>query len=283
VALIWRSRGRALAFCAITVAAPVLFFSLVPANGDSALFFDRYMIPATPAFLAVVVAGCLAIGSWAGPLRLAVVGLLVVGLLGIELRDVHNHRDAQHGIGLDTVTHAVAEVPQGSVLFGSTGTSGASFSSFDYGHPANLLDRYLALRLPRLQLVDDDSCARALPFLQGPAARRYGVWVFYAAAPDEVQPAAAAFAHLPGILVARAGRGYFVVRSRGRLQPRELIALGRRARLAWKRAVPLNRRVDELLQADRQLLADRPVCVPYGDLGDPDISPHWPPVKTTHQ
>jgi hypothetical protein len=25
------------------------------------------------------------------------------------------------------------------------------------------------------------------------------------------------------------------------------------------------------------------VCRPYGELGDPGISPHWPPVKTTHQ
>ena len=57
--------------------------------------------------------------------------------------------------------------------------------------------------------------------------------------------------------------------------------MGIRLRELWKREVPVNRRVDELLQADRQLLAGR--CVPYGDLGDPDISPHWPPVKTTHQ
>ena len=28
--------------------APVVFFSVVPATGDSALFFDRYMIPSTP-------------------------------------------------------------------------------------------------------------------------------------------------------------------------------------------------------------------------------------------
>jgi hypothetical protein len=47
--------------------------------------------------------------------------------------------------------------------------------------------------------------------------------------------------------------------------------------------VPLNRRVDELLQADRQLLLRPPVCTPYGELGDPDISPHWPPVTTNHQ
>jgi hypothetical protein len=47
--------------------------------------------------------------------------------------------------------------------------------------------------------------------------------------------------------------------------------------------VPLNHRVDELLQADRQLLRTPPVCTPYGDLGDPGISPHWPPVATSHQ
>jgi len=60
-----------------------------------------------------------------------------------------------------------------------------------------------------------------------------------------------------------------------------LIRLGRSYRLAWRRAVPSNRRVNELLIADKQLLKGQ--CVPYGDLGDPDISPHWPPVKTTHQ
>jgi hypothetical protein len=76
---------------------------------------------------------------------------------------------------------------------------------------------------------------------------------------------------------------YFVVGSRRALPPRELVRLGRNLRLAWRRAVPLNRRVDELLQADRQLLRMPPVCKPYGDLGDPGISPHWPPVKTTHQ
>ena len=63
--------------------------------------------------------------------------------------------------------------------------------------------------------------------------------------------------------------------------PRALVREGIRLRLAWKRAVPLNRRVDELLIADRSALAG--TCVPYGDLGDPAISPHWPPVKTTHQ
>jgi hypothetical protein len=71
------------------------------------------------------------------------------------------------------------------------------------------------------------------------------------------------------------------VRSRVPLPPRALVREGLRLRRAWKRAVPLNRRVDELVQADRSALAG--TCAPYGDLGDPGISPHWPPVKTTHQ
>jgi hypothetical protein len=74
---------------------------------------------------------------------------------------------------------------------------------------------------------------------------------------------------------------YFAVRSARPLPPRALVREGIRLRLAWKRAVPLNKRVDELLIADRSALSA--TCVPSGDLGDPDISPHWPPVKTTHQ
>jgi 4-amino-4-deoxy-L-arabinose transferase-like glycosyltransferase len=282
-ALVVARRGRVLAFCAITVAAPVVFFSFVPANGDSALFFDRYMIPATPAFLAVVVSGCLAIGRLAGGLRLLVAGILAAGLVGIELRYDDGLRDGQSGIGLDRITAAVAAGPRDAVLFGSTGTSGAFFSSFDYGHPANILDHYVALRLGTLVYVDDDSCARALPFLRGSQAPRRGVWLFYAAATDEVEAATAALGSVEGATVQKVPGGYFLVRSVGPSSPRALIALGQALRLAWRGAVPLNRRVNELLQADRQLLAAPPRCKPYGELGDPAISPHWPPVKTTHQ
>lgn len=266
---------RVLAFCALSVAAPILFFTVVPASGDSALFFDRYMIPATPAFLVVVLAGVLEIARWAGPLRLVALLALVGGLLGIELRAGLAHRAQTQRIGIDLVAGAVAQQPSGSVLFGSTGTSGALFSGFDYGHPANLLDHLLALRLENVELVDDDSCKRAEAFLHGDAAPRYGVWVFYAAFPDETAAAQRALGVEP------VGGHYFVVRSARRLPPRALVEEGLRLRRRWKRAVPLNRRVDELLIADRQLLAG--TCVPYGELGDPGISPHWPPARTRHQ
>jgi hypothetical protein len=282
VALIVRKDSRVVAFCVLTIAAPILFFSLVPANGDSALFFDRYMIPATPAFLVLVVAGARAIGSWAGGARLLVIAILVAGLVGIELRYVDHRRDQQQGIGLDAVSHAVAASAHGSVLFGSTGTSGAFFSSFDYGHPANLLDHYLSLRLDSLRLVDDDSCARALPYVTGSQVPRPAVWVFYAASPEEAAAARTAL-RLPAVTVQEVRSHYFIVRSRKRLAPRAAIRLGQALRIAWRRAAPLNKRVNELLQADRQLLRVPPMCRQYGELGDPGISPHWPPVKTTHQ
>jgi hypothetical protein len=275
-------RRRVLAFCALTVAAPVVFFSVVPASGDSALFFDRYMIPVTPAFLTVVLVGCLAIAARAGRLRVPVLVLLVAGLLVVELRYDTDYRDAVRRIHVDRVVDAAKRSPTGTVLFGSTGTSGANFSSFDYGHPANVLDRLVALRDRRLELVDDDSCERALSFVQG-AEPRSGLWLFYAAGPSEVSAAGGAFGGIRGVRVEQVAQNYFLVRSGGRLPPRALIVLGRSLRRAWQRAVPTNRRVAELLIADDELLRRPPRCTPYGDLGDPDISPHWPPVKTSHQ
>ena len=275
VTLLVRRAHRLLAFCVLTVAAPVVFFSVVPTSGDSALFFDRYMIPVTPAFLIVVCAGVLQIARWFGPARLLVAAALVAALVVVEVRLDLDHLRETRGIHVGSIVSAVSHEPHGTVLFGSTGTSGLMFSGFDYGHPANILDHLVALRVPSLTLVDDDSCERAEPFLQGSQQPRYGLWLFYAPSPDEAAAGARALGVQPV-----AGH-YFAVRSTRPLRPRALVREGIRLRTAWKRAVPINIRVDELLIADRQLLAGR--CVPYGDLGDPDISPHWPPLTTVHQ
>jgi hypothetical protein len=274
VTLLVHRAHRVAVFCVVTVVAPVVFFSVIPTSGDSALFFDRYMIPVTPAFLVLVCVGVFAIASWAGALRLLVAVVLVAGLAAIEVRYDLDHRRATHRIGVDSVVAAVRHEPPGTVLFGSTGTSGANFSAFDYGHPANLLDHLVALRVPSLQRVDDETCTSLEPFLRS-TQPRFGLWLFYAASPDESSAAERALGTEP------VGGGYFAIRSRTRLAPRALVREGLRLRLEWKRAVPINRRVDELLLADRSALAG--TCVPYGDLGDPGISPHWPPVKTTHQ
>ena len=250
VALLVRRAHRTLAFCAITVAAPVLFFSFVPANGDSALFFDRYMIPVTPAFLTVVLAGCVAVARWAGRWRFIALLLLVAGLLAIEIRyDVH-HRDAVHRIGVDAVTQAVAREPRGSILFGSTGTLGRAV---------------LVVRL-RAPGQHSRSPRRASCLLGPPGGRRF----LRAGGAFPARPLRQALRRV-GLLRGEQERGERG-RSRARRQgesrvtisssgqprpetPRALIEEGLALRERWKRAVPFNQRVDELLVSDRQLLA----------------------------
>jgi len=281
VVLALARRWRLLLFCALTVAAPVVFFSVIPANGTSALFFDRYMIPVTPAFLVVVVTGAAALARWAGPLRVPVLLLLVAGLVAIELRYDVQRRDSVRAIDLGAATHRVAREATGSVLFGSTGTSGTFWASFDFGHPANLFARYVSLRVP-IRLVQDDTCTRAAAYLAGPAAPTHGIWIFFAPVASQWQAGAGALARFGGsVTIVRPTPRFFVVRSRAALAPRALVLLGVRLREAWQVAVPQNRRVAELLRADRQALREPDACPPYGVLGDPGISPHWPPVPGT--
>ncbi|HEY3961422.1 MAG TPA: glycosyltransferase family 39 protein [Gaiellaceae bacterium] len=282
VVLALARRWRLLLFCVLTVAAPVVFFSVVPTSGDSALFFDRYMIPVTPAFLVVVVAACSAVARWAGPRRFAVFALLVAGLLVIELRYDIDRRNAVKNIDLGSAAHQVAREAVGGILFDSTGTSGPAFASFDYGHPANLLGHYVSLRVP-VRYVPDDSCSRVAPFLLGPATPAYGIWLFYANQPDWSAAGARALGSFAGtVTVARPTPRYFVVRSREVLSPHALVELGVQLREAWQTAVPANTRVAELLAADREALRAPNACPPYPapeELGDPGTSPHWPPVK----
>jgi hypothetical protein len=282
VCLVLARRYRLLLFCALTVAAPVLFFSVVPTSGDSALFFDRYMIPVTPAFLVVVVAACATVARWAGAFRIVVFGLLVAGLLAVELRYDVDRRDAVQRIELGTATHAVArEATPRDVLFGSTGTSGPAFASFDYGHPANLFGHYVSLRVP-VRYEPDDACSRIAPFLLGPATQAHGIWLFYANQLDWSAAGARALSRVEGVTVTRPTQRYFVVRSQQALPPRTLVVLGLKLRSAWQTAVPANTRVAELIAADRQALAAPTACPDYPaaeELGDPGTSPHWPPVK----
>ncbi len=283
VTLVVARRSRALAFCALTVAAPVLFFSVVPANGDSALFFDRYMIPATPAFLTLVVAGCLGAARWAGAWRLLALAILVAGLVAIELRFDANRRDGQRDIRLDAVTRGRA--PRAG------------------GHRPVRLDGDERRRVLILRLRPSGQSARPVPRPARAVARIRRRRLLRARRRRSCAATRRSAGSGSSTRLPRPSRLRHVGPSRGcpvqrrrrlraatsssvharRLPPRALVALGRSLRLRWRSAVPLNQRVDELLQADRQLLARPPVCTPYGDLGDPDISPHWPPVTTNHQ
>ena len=266
-------RTGTLVFCVATVAAPVVFFSVVPTSGDSALFFDRYMIPVTPAFLVLVCVGIFTIAVVGGNVARARRGRARRGPRGDRgaLRPRPPPRDAADRRRLGRRRGAARAAGDRALrLDRNERRQLLRVRLRAPGEPPRPSRRVYASR--RSHRVDDEACANLEPFLRT-TRPRYGLWLFYAASPDETAAAERALGTQP------IGGHYFAVRSRTPLAPRALVRERDAAALAWKQAVPFNRRVDELLIADRSALDG--TCVPYGDLGDPGISPHWPPVKTT--
>jgi mannosyltransferase len=276
------TRRRAAIVPALTIVLPIAFFSYVPTKGLSALFFDRYMLPALPSFLLLVATGCATVAAWAGRARWLVLGLLVAGLMTLETRVVLSRQHQLAHLALGHVTSVVRQASRGAVLFGTTGSEDPSgyLGSFDFGRPASLLDRYLQLRIPSLDLVDDDTCIPVVRFLATPAPPRYGLWLFYAARPDEKALARPALAAVPGVVVTDPTASVIMVRSAAPLAPRPLVRLGLTLRRRWQRLVPGNPRVIDLVQGDAQALRDPAACKGHGFLDDPDISPNWPESLT---
>jgi hypothetical protein len=277
-ALLVARRWRAALMLALTIATPVVFFSVVPANGLSAIFFDRYMLPALPAFLLLVAIALATVAGWAGPARLVVLGVLLAGLMTLEARIVLARQRQLSHLELGRVTSVVKAQSRGAVLFGTTGSQEVSgyLGAFNFGRPPGVFDKYLALRIPSLELVDDDTCVPVVSFLAGPVKPRYGIWIFYVARADEVEPGRRALTGVPETTLDELAANYFLVRSTRPLAPRALVQIGLALRRHWQRAVPGNPRVVDLVEADAQALRDPAACKPHGFLADPDISPNWP-------
>jgi hypothetical protein len=270
-------RFRAAVVIAATIAAPVVFFSVVPTSGLSALFFDRYMLPALPFFLLLVAIACTAVSRLAWRLRYVVLALLVAWFMWPGLHVVLTRQTQLARLGLGELTDAVRSQRRDTVLFGSTGFTvpGGYLGHFTFGRPPNLADRYLSLRLP-VPLVNDDACAPVVDFLRRQGPPRHGLWVFWAVRPEDHEQALAAFRRVPGVQLTEPYDHFIVARSAAALAPRRLVELGLELRRAWFRAVPFNRRVNLLIAADRTALRDPSACKPVGVLGDPDIVPNYP-------
>jgi hypothetical protein len=267
VALVIARRVRAALVPLLLIAAPIVFFTFVPSHGRSALFFTRYMLPAVPAFLVLVAAGCSAVAGLLPRGRWVAFGVLIAVLLALELRDDLRRIDQVRAVELGGLVSDVRG--SDAVVFGGTGTIGRSgyLGSLSYGRPPTLMDQYLALRIGGLDRVDDSSCVPAVAFVRRGGPARRGLWVFYGARGDEVRAGARALPDakvLPG--------GYLVVRSRP-LPPRRLLEEGLRLRQAWHRAVPRDFKVDYIVRADRTALRAPASCRPLGEFGDPDITP----------
>ena len=105
-----RERPRVAVLLITWVAIPIVFFSAVPAETR---FFGRYVLPALPAFLILVVAGCRLLGR-----RLPIVAALVVLAVAVEGGDDVERLNGLHGLDL----RALPTVPRDAVLFSSTGS-----------------------------------------------------------------------------------------------------------------------------------------------------------------
>ena len=276
------TRRRAAVVPVLAIGLPVAFFTFVPTKGLSALFFDRYMLPALPSFLLLVAIGCATVAGWAGRARWLVLGILVAGLMTLETRVVLARQRQLSHLELGRITAVVRGESRGAVLFGTTGSEDATgyLGAFNFGRPPNLLDRYLELRISSLELVDDDTCIPVVAFLAHPGPPKVGIWIFYAARPDEYAVGRPALEAVPGVVVADATPRVLMVRSAKPLPPRRLVELGLELRRRWQRLVPGNPRVVDLVDADAQALRDPAACKGHGFLDDPDISPNWPESLT---
>ena len=270
-------RVRAAAVLALTVAAPAVFFSVVPTKGLSALFFDRYMLPALPSFLVLVAVACAAVARVAWGLRLVALAVLVGAFMWVGMNIVLERQTQLARLGLGEVTSAVRAQSRDAVLFGSTGFAlpGYYLGYFTFGRPPNLADRYLSLRVD-VPLVNDDACAPVVDFLAKDGPPRHGMWVFWAVVAADHDKAVAAFRRVSGVQLTEPYRHFIVLRSRSALPPRRLVELGLELRRTWVRAVPFNRRANLLVAADRTALQHPAACKSVGVLGDPDIVPNYP-------
>ena len=276
--LLVQRRLRVAAVLVLTIAAPVVFFSVVPTNGLSALFFDRYMLPALPSFLILVAIACTTLARLAWRLRLVAVVVLVAALMSVGLRIVLARQSQLARLGLGQVTAAVRGESRDAVLFGSTGFTlpGGYLGYFTFGRPPNLADHYLSLRIPSLPFVNDDACAPVVDFIAKGGPPRYGLWVFWAVQRDDQQKAEAAFRRMPRDRRDRAVPA-FPDRALDRaLSPRQTRQARPRAPRVWLKAVPFNQRATLLIDADSTALLHPRQCRAVGVLGDPDIVPNYP-------
>jgi hypothetical protein len=270
-------RFRAAAVIAASVAAPVVFFSVVPTSGLSALFFDRYMLPALPFFLLLVAIACTTAARFAWRLRYVVLAVLAGWFMWPGIHIVLTRQTQLARLGLGELTDAVRSQSRDAVLFGSTGFTlpGGYLGYFTFGRPPNLADRYLSLR-SSVPLVNDDACRPVVDFLRRRGSPRHGLWVFWAVQPEDHDKSVAAFRRIRGVQLTEPYRHFIVARSVSALPPRRLVELGLELRRTWFRAVPFNRRVNLMIAADRTALRNPSACKPVGVLGDPDIVPNYP-------
>lgn len=247
LARIARERPRAAAVLVFWLAVPVAFFSVVPAETR---FFGRYLLPALPAFLLLVVAGCRALGR-----RAVFVTALLAVALALEAREDVDRLRTMAKIDLGSLPTPSSH----EVIFSSTGSPRSD-------RPPELLDDLVALeaegarRVEELPAIDPrfahDLVAKGVrnvrAFLELRGAEG-GLWLLRGR-PHRVGGATRRLGDDADLVAVRISSELLAVRTRRPEQHRRLIELGRRVRRAWGLGTPNDRWPRTIDEVDRLAL-----------------------------
>jgi Dolichyl-phosphate-mannose-protein mannosyltransferase len=239
LALLLRRQTRLGLALGAWLVVPVIFFAAVPVG--STRFHGRYLLPALPEFLLLVVAACLALPRPERFGRLLPAGAVAALLAWCLVDDVARLREAR-ALRLPELAAAVRSLPADSVMFASTGPGPP-------GRPAELLDTYLDLSLDGLRLTDElpavdpryapnlveRGTAEVTEFLRSADHPASGIWVF-ALPRDAVADRSGPPVALPGTRARVVGDRYVVVWSDGPASPGQLVRTGALVRREWAAA-----------------------------------------------
>ena len=246
-----RSRLPVAVALAAWVVVPVVFFTVVPAQTR---FFGRYLLPALPEFLLLVLAACFAAVRLAGaPLVLA--AAVAFALVAVEGRDDFDRMRELHRLRLPALA---AAVHHSDVLFSSTGSPRSD-------RPPELLDDYVALRtspafrVEELPAIDPryesgliaKGRRQVVAFLRADPAPARGVWIFRGR-PRRIDAALRRLT--PAFSADRISREVALVRSHRLVPAAELVRQSLIVRIAWGLGTPADRWPRVIASVDRTAL-----------------------------
>lgn len=244
VGLAWIARRRpgVAAALALWVVVPVLFFTFVPTG--TTFFFPRYLLPALPFFLLLVVAGGLALASF-GRAGAAVGAAVVAAVLVWQAVDDVKKLDELQTLELQEAAD-VAERTRPGRLFGAVGVTPF------VRRPPRHLDEYLVLDRG-FRRAPEWSPEALTRFAGSDADPARGIWLF-GGPPERLSAARPRLGQVEGVEVVQISPQVLLVRSTDPLDPRPLVEQAASLREAWLEAAPDDDEAQRLLRRARNAL-----------------------------
>jgi len=243
--LVWiaRSRPRVAAALGLWIVLPVLFFTFVPTG--TTFFFARYLLPALPFFLLLVLAGCLALASFGAPGAVAG-GFVLAAFLAWQVIDDVTKLEGLRDLRLPALA-AEAAASEPALVFGAVGAN--PFAR----RPPRLLDEYVVLERRDLRRAPEGDPEALAAFVEGDTEPAVGLW-FFGGPPERMAAARDRLEAVPGVEVVAISPSVLVARSSEPLEPHRLVELAAELRESWLAVQPDDGEARRLLRRDREAL-----------------------------